>query len=191
MNGSQERNKFSPEKEFNPEALAEAAHERREQLREDIEKKAEQSRENLEDVKREALEKATSIEEETAATKERQPSPAERRNGPITKAEREASYKATMNEIQTHMSPASRTFSKVIHNKTVEKVSEVAGNTVARPNAMLAGAVCAFLLTLGVYVVAKNTGYLLSGFETIGAFVLGWIIGVAYDFVKTMVTGQR
>jgi len=190
MNSSQEKNKFSPEKEFNPEALNDAANERREQLRETLEKSPEQNHENLEDVRREALENATSVEEEKKH-EERETSPAERRTGPISKQEREASYKATMDEIQTHMSPASRAFSKIIHNKAVEKTSEAVGNTVARPNAILAGSLCAFVLTLGVYLLAKNMGHELSGFETIGAFALGWIIGLGYDFVKTMITGRK
>lgn len=190
MTSTQEKNKFSPEKEFNPEALNEAANERREQLRESYEKSPEKPVENLDEVRREALEKATSIEQEQKR-EERTASPAERRTGPISKHEREASYKATMGEIQTHMSPASRTFSKIIHNKTVEKVSEVTGNTIARPNAMLSGAIGAFILTLGVYLVAKNIGFELSGFESIGAFILGWILGLGYDFIKTMVTGRK
>ena len=189
MSSSQEKNKFSPEKEFNPEALQDAANERREQLREALEKSPEKNQENLEDARREALENASSAEEEKKH-EQRESSPAERRTGPISKEEREASYKATMNEIQTHMSPTSRAFSKIIHNKAVEKTSEAIGNTVARPNAILAGSLCAFVLTLGVYLLAKNIGHELSGFETIGAFILGWIIGIGYDFIKTMITGR-
>lgn len=191
MSNSQEKVKFSPEKEFNPDALKEAAEKRHEQLREKLEQSGEQTRENLNEARREALETATSSEQEKKVEHERQPSPAERRRGPISKSEREASFGTTMNEIRTHMSPSSRAFSKLIHNKTVEKTSEVVGNTVARPNAILSGSVFAFVLTLGVYLVAKNLGYPLSGFETIGAFALGWILGLAYDFIKTMVTGRK
>ena len=89
------------------------------------------------------------------------------------------------------MTPASRTFSRIIHNKTVEKVSDAAGNTIARPNAILSGAVLAFVLTLSVYLIAKNLGYPLSGFETIGAFAVGWVLGITYDFLKVMVTGRK
>jgi hypothetical protein len=180
----------SPEHEHRQSELEKAGAERREALREQHEQAGEHSREKADEARREALEKAQSIEKQPA-TAEHQPAQAERRERPIGKPEREASFKATMQEVQTHMSPASRTFSKVIHNKTVEKVSEVAGNTVARPNAILTGAVLAFALTLGVYLVAKNMGYPLSGFETIGAFAVGWILGVAYDFLKVMVTGRK
>lgn len=184
----------NPEYKTNPEALREAAREHGERLREErAEKAGEATRENLDEARHEALERATSIEREKthAEQQERQPSPAERRNRPIGKAERDASFNATMSEIQTHMSAPSRAFSKVIHNKAVEKASEVGAATIARPNAILSGAVAAFVLTLAVYLIAKNLGYPLSGFETIGAFALGWILGIAYDFLKIMVTGRK
>jgi hypothetical protein len=191
MNNSQEHLTHSPEKPKNPE-VEKAGAERHEQLREDRERAGERSLENnVETARAEALEKANSVEKTQDSKNERpSSSPAERRNGPIGKAERKASFAATMDEVQSQMTTPSRAFSKVIHNKTVEQVSEATGNTIARPNALLSGAVFAFALTLAVYLVAKNIGYPLSGFESIGAFVLGWAIGLLYDFIKVMVTGR-
>ena len=155
------------------------------------ERASEKSHENDEqNARHEALDKASSVERETTAAIERQPSPAERR-GPASRSERKASFKATMDEVQSQMSAPSRTFSKVIHAKPIEKASEVTGATIARPNALLSGAVFAFALTLVVYLVAKNIGYPLSGFESIGAFILGWLLGIAYDFIRVMITGRR
>jgi arginine utilization protein RocB len=173
------------------ESIRQESREQHERLREDVERAAEKSVEkNPEQARREAMEYAKSNEKETkSAETEQQPATVNR--GPISKNEHEASFSSTMKEIQSQMTTSSRTFSKVIHNKTVEQVSEVAGSTVARPNAILSGAVFAFLLTLVVYLVAKNVGYPLSGFESIGAFILGWIVGVVYDFLKVMITGRQ
>jgi hypothetical protein len=188
---SAERINQSPESERRPAEL-EGNAELHEKLREQREKVGEATRENLNEVTHEALEKARSAEvERRPAEKERRPSPAERRAGGPSKAEQKASFTATMTEVQSQMSAPGRAFSKVIHNPTVEKVSEVAGNTIARPNSLLSGAVFAFVLTLAVYLVAKNIGYPLSGFESIGAFIIGWIIGIVYDFLKVMITGRR
>jgi len=49
----------------------------------------------------------------------------------------------------------------------------------------------AFLLTLIIYVIAKTFGYNLSGFETIGAFIIGWILGVVYDYLKILFVGKK
>ncbi len=140
----------------------------------------------------EALENAISVESggKEKAINNHEPSPAVRR-GSISKSQKDASYKRTMKQVQAELSPSSRAFSKVIHIKAVEKASDAIGSTIARPDAMLAGAVSAFILTLGLYVMAKTLGYQLSGFETIGAFIIGWVFGVIYDYLRLIITGKK
>lgn len=183
----------SPEKELTPENL-----EKHEQISEALEQAAEKSKvENGEkaekEARHEALKEAVSVESGSAEKKRKASaaSPAKRRHGVVSKREREASYKHHMKQLQSELTPAQRVFSKFIHNPVVEKTSEVVGSTIARPNAILAGAVVAFVLVLAVYVVSKFYGYTLSGFETIGAFIVGWILGILYDFFKVMITGKK
>lgn len=182
-------NQFEGEK--SPHELMEQGNERREQLKEDIERKAEQSYEaDVEQATQEALEKAHEVEK----TEEQQVSPAEKQQDnplPNTKAGRDASFNLQMKEIRTEMSAPGRAFSKVIHNRAVEKTSEAVGSTIARPNALLSGAVAAVILTGGLYFWARNAGYALSGFETIGAFIIGYLIGIIFDFTRIMITGRR
>jgi hypothetical protein len=154
------------------------------------EKSPEEKNNELENIRNEVETVAHEQESSQERISEVVPHPSIER-GPITKTDREASFNATLHEAQSQMSPIGRTFSKVIHNKLIERSSEITGATIARPNALLAGSFCAFILTLAVYIVAKNIGYPLSGFETIGAFIIGWIIGQLFDFFKTMITGQR
>lgn len=121
------------------------------------------------------------IREQQRAERQRQTSPA---------AQQER-FDKTMAAIQSQLSPSSRAFSKVIHNPAIEKASEVTGNTVARPNALLSGAIAAFVLTLAIYLIARFNGYPLSGAESIAAFALGWLCGLAFDFVRMMMLGRR
>lgn len=145
-----------------------------------------------EKAKIEALKEAVSVEAGSAEKKGKEAgATARRRHGVVSKKDRAASYKKHMKQLQSELPPVQRAFSKVIHNPVVEKTSEVIGSTVARPNAILAGAVTAFILVLGVYLIAKHYGYVLSGFETIGAFIVGWIIGTLYDLFKVMITGKK
>lgn len=148
---------------------------------------------SAEKAKVEALEQAISVERGGAekARKEPSSSPAQRRHGVVSKKERQKSYEHNLKQIRDEMPAAQRGFSKVIHNPVVEKVSEVAGATVARPNSILAGAIVAFFAVLAVYLIAKHYGYPLSGFETIGAFIAGWVIGTLYDFFRVMITGKK
>ncbi len=180
-------------KELSPEQLesylkAEASVERA------VEKSTVENGEKAEkEARHEALKEAVSVERGSAEKKgkERAASPAKRRHGVVSKKERNASYKHHMKQLQSELSPTQRAFSKVIHNPVIEKTSEVVGSTIARPNAILAGALVAFVLVLGVYLVSKFYGYTLSGFETIGAFIVGWILGILYDFFKVMITGKK
>ena len=185
----------SPEnQEVNQERI-EAAHET---IEASLEQAAEKSKvENGEkaeaEARHEALEQAVSVERGSAEKKRKEPahSPAKRRHGVVSKKERTASYKHHMKQLQSELKPSQRAFSKFIHNPVVEKTSDAVGSTVARPNAILAGAVTAFILVLAVYLIAKFYGYTLSGFETIGAFIVGWILGLLYDFFKVMITGKN
>jgi hypothetical protein len=172
----------------------ESAAERREKLDNDSEKAVEQlSPRDAEQAEKqarvEALESAISVEA-GSAEKDRKPSTSTPR-GPISKKQRTASYKRTMKQVQAELPASSRAFSKFIHSAPVEKASEIVGSTIARPNAILSGAVVAFVLTLAVYVTAKIIGYALSGFETIAAFIIGWVIGVIYDYLHAVITGKK
>ena len=139
----------------------------------------------------EALESAVSVEK-GGAEKDRKPaSAAPRRRGTISKKAKQESFKKHMQQVQAELPPVQRAFSKVIHNPVIEKTSEVVGATVARPNAILAGSIVAFFAVLAVYLIARTYGYVLSGFETIGAFIVGWIIGVLYDYLRVLITGKR
>ena len=153
---------------------------------------SEASQEQLKKARHEALNQAREIAQERKENKIKtnEVSPEKKRRGPTSKQERKAAFDKTMTEIQSEMSPASRTFSKVIHNPAVEKSSEVIGNTVARPNAILSGSAAAFILTAGIYLVAKHFGYSLSGTETIATFVLGWVIGLIYDYIRVIIFGK-
>lgn len=165
---------------------------------ENLERKAEQGAETIESGEKaaekarvEAFESAISVEQGSAEKKTRANDSAPRRRGGISKREKTTSYKKHMKQMQAELPASQRAFSKVIHSPIIEKSSEFIGATIARPNAILSGAVVAFFLVLAVYLIAKNLGYVLSGFETIGAFIIGWVIGILYDYFKVLITGKK
>ena len=185
---SKEHNTSSSHEAFDAKNLEALRNEQHEALRENIERNVEQKpKDTIEKARNEALEQAGVTEKRQAKSKEK--SPAERR-GPLTKQERDRSFTSTMNEVRSQMSPSSRQFSKFIHHKTVERVSDAVGSTVARPNAILSGSVFAFILTLIVYVTARYNGYPLSGTETIAAFAIGWVLGMVFDYFKVLMSNK-
>ena len=168
-----------------------AAGEQLQKLQEQLETKAEGKEnhgEKLESARRET-EAAFSRESGKENKQGGEPSASGVRHA--SKQQRSASYAATMRQIQSEMDASSRTFSKFIHNPSVEKLSDAVGSSVARPNAVLAGSIAATFLTLFVFLVAKQYGYRLSGFETIGTFFVGWASGLIYDYTRTLLAGRR
>lgn len=113
------------------------------------------------------------------------------RRGSINDKQRTLSYTKTLKQVQSELPLNDRLFSKIIHTKMIERVSDLLGSTIARPNAVLSGAFFAFILTLLAYLTAKTIGYALSGSETIAAFILGWVIGIVYDYLHLLFTGRN
>ncbi|HSE28976.1 MAG TPA: hypothetical protein VLA77_00080 [Candidatus Saccharimonadales bacterium] len=100
--------------------------------------------------------------------------------------QRNDSYNKTMAQVKTELSPTARLFSDFIHNPVVEKTSDIVGKTIARPDSIISGSLLAFIAVVALYAIAQYTGFALSGFETIGAFILGWIVGLIFDGLRRL-----
>lgn len=176
----------SPEKIRDLETIGE---QQRESLRESLETaEATHNKGSHEQASIEALGSAESINEKKDAFRE--PSPAERRRSP-SKQQRDASFGSQMSHIQADMRPSERLLSKFIHIKVVEKTSDILAATIARPNALFISSVFAFATVTVLYLLSKNYGYPLSGFETIGAAIVGWMLGMIYDYAKLLLSGKK
>lgn len=148
---------------------------------------------NTEKAKQEVEKIALSAEKKSRDSEKKQKNHSSKniKRSTISKKQINDSYKKILTETQKELNPSSRIFSKFYHIPAIEKTSEIVGKTIAKPNAMLSGSVFAFILTLITYTIAKKTGYELSGFEAIGAFILGWTLGIVYDYLKVLVTGKK
>ena len=179
----------NPELAKNAGELEQSASEIERSAAEQLERRAEQAaegqHEKLDNARHEALKQA-----ETSQTVETEKPAAPETPRQITKDDRTASYQKTMKKMQSELSPASRTFSKVIHNPAVEKASEAIGSTVARPNLIIAGALGAIASVI-VYFVARHYGYVLSGSETIILFGCGWVIGAIIEYARVGFLNKR
>lgn len=190
-NAERDTNKAA-EKYIDQEALNKAAEQGRERIAERLEHRSPEKREHATpELTKEAERAALSHEQEAAQHEKLADTPERARKAPATKREQAKAFDHVMDEARSHMSPAERTFSKVIHNPAVEKTSEVLGKTIARPNAILSGSITAFAMVLLFFLVARYYGYPLSGAETIFAFIIGWVLGTVYDFLRAMITGGR
>jgi chromatin segregation and condensation protein Rec8/ScpA/Scc1 (kleisin family) len=177
---SQEQTERRPEN-------ADGSHERPRELGEELKRSPEHYNQT------EAHQTAEHARRKAAQGKEKRAHQAAKHNASHTlrSTDREESFEQTMEEVRHDLPRSTRGFSHFIHNPVIERISEVLASTVARPDAILAGGITAFLAVLGLYFYAKYAGFSLQGSETIVAFVIGWLLGVVFDFFKTMFTGKR
>ena len=174
----------------NAEKLELAGKERAAEIERSLERSEQnQTTENLDEVRNEALELAQ--EKSPEPVTEKSETQEVKHNYRPTKKQLDDNFDRSMANIRKDMKPASRAFSKVIHNKVVEKTSDVIASTVARPNLIIAGGLGTLILCSAVYLIAKQYGYVLSGFEAIGTFILGWVIGAIIEFARVGFINQK
>ena len=153
-----------------------------EQLDPNPEERTSERAHEVEATKLEALAEAEKSERQKTSEKQKKVETAPKEL--LTKEVVEAKYQQTLVDMQSNLpSKTSKAFSKVIHNPVIEKTSEVIGNTVARPNLVISSAIGAIASVI-VYFIARKYGYPLSGFETIGLFIIGWAVGAIIEFAR-------
>lgn len=100
---------------------------------------------------------------------------------------RRHSVKDTIKRVQSRLSPTQRVFSKVVHNPTLDTISEFSGKTVARPSGLLYGGIFSFVFSLGFLYLAKYYGYEYNFFIGILAFIAGFFLGLLIESISTII----
>lgn len=96
-----------------------------------------------------------------------------------------------LKHIQRHEQPVERAFSKLIHQPAVRVVSEAASNTVSRPSGLLGGGIAALIGTTIYLITAKHIGFGYNYTVFLALFALGFIAGLAVEFLVYLATLNR
>lgn len=95
----------------------------------------------------------------------------------VNKQLKDMAFSRAMTRTRKKLSPVSRGFSKVIHNSFVDQSSEYVGKTIARPQAMMWGALFAFIGSSALLWITRHYGYEYNYLAVILLFVGGAIAG--------------
>lgn len=90
-------------------------------------------------------------------------------------------YNKSMQKIRSDLKPLERSFSKVVHNKYVEPLSEIGAKTVGRPSGILGSGVVAFTGSGLVLYFAKHYGFRYNFTTFLLLMVCGFAAGVACE----------
>lgn len=170
----------------NNEALEKAARERLDEIIEKGKDAPHNNQEKLEDARQEAKAEARSRDE---LLDQRDAKEKDEPQAIVNSELKGMAYQRTLNRVRKDLSAPERAFSKVIHNKTIESVSEVASKTVARPSGILAGGIVAFLGSSTFLWLTKHYGYEYNFLLLMMFFVAGFALGLLIElFIRS---GQK
>ena len=92
-------------------------------------------------------------------------------------------FSQSLRTIQRRLPKHEQAFSKLIHSPKVEAVSEVAGNTVARPSGILGGALCALIGSATLVFMTRHYGFAYNYTMFLIFFVGGFGIGLLLEML--------
>ena len=101
------------------------------------------------------------------------------------------SYKNLLAQTRSRLPAASRQFSKVIHQKQIETISNVGAQTVARPSGLLGGGVGALLGSLTLLYYSKHYGFTYNYAFFFIMFGAGFGVGLLFEVLVRLVRRRK
>lgn len=135
-----------------------------------------------------AREKLKAVEHEPRPADHEQPSEQPTEKGEpkvVSRRERDVVFTTTMRSVRHQLTPAQRTFSKLIHAKPVEAASELLEETIYRPSFLWGGLIGGLVFGGFLYIVASMMGFRLSGSEFLVGLLVGGLIGFLIEKIRS------
>lgn len=148
----------------------------------------EKAAQNIEKIKE--LAKTEALESHKVKTEEHAKNEADSMVG-VQHSLKATAYARTLARVQQKLPKSSRIFSKFAHNPTVEKLSAVGAQTVARPSGILGGSICAFLGSVIVLYYSKHYGFEYSYTLLFVLFMGGFLVGAAIELSAWLLYGRK
>ena len=149
--------------------------------------------EHTESGRLEAIQK--SVEQNAISGKEMTPAESNGNTAPsaafVSRELKNMTFNRSLNTARRHMGAPSKALSKVIHQPVVEKVSDVAGATVARPSGILGGGLFALIGSALLLYATKHYGYQYNYLVFGMLFVAGFVAGMIIELVVRTVLRKK
>lgn len=147
-------------------------------------------RANIENIQAKIEQEAISGKEHARSEKEAaapQPEP----NFIPDKFMQKHAFDRTIQHVRKHLSPQEKRFSKVMHQPMVDKVSDVAAKTVARPIGITTGAICMLLGSVLLLWASKRYGFSYNYLIGLLLLVFGYVVGCILELGYLLIRRQR
>ena len=109
----------------------------------------------------------------------------------VSRELKQMGFRRTLTNARMRMNAPQRLVSKAIHQPVVEKVSEVAGPTIARPSGLIGGGLAALLGNGVLLYITKHYGYRYNYYVFIALFIGGFAAGMLIELLVRMMARRR
>lgn len=150
----------------------EIKHEKIETQQEHHLKSSEKHLDSLEDIRKKVTLEAQSSKDLHLDQYETKP---EEKNLYVTKDLKELSYRRILKHVRHQMNTPTRLFSKVVHLRQIENLSEFGTKTIARPIGIIGGALTALMGSIVLLYLSKHFGYSYNYFAFFILFSIGFL----------------
>ena len=96
---------------------------------------------------------------------------------------KQQAFSRTMDRVRSQLNPVEKQISKVMHQKTVEQVSNIGSRTLARPSGILGGGLFACLGSGITLYYAKHYGFSYNFSLFIILYLAGFVAGILLEFL--------
>lgn len=97
------------------------------------------------------------------------------------------SYKSLLKQTQARLPKGARQFSKIIHQKNIEAISNVGAQTVARPSGLLGGGIGALIGSITLLYTSKHYGFRYNYAFFLVTFLAGFGVGLVVEVLVRLV----
>ncbi len=105
----------------------------------------------------------------------------------ITASVKKGVYAHTIRNVQSHLSPSERRFSKLIHSESVESLSELGASTVGRSSAIIGGGIFMVIGGATLLLMARYYGFSIPLSTLVALYIIGFIVIAVVDFLIKLV----
>jgi hypothetical protein len=109
----------------------------------------------------------------------------------VSRELKQMGFRRTLTNARLHMNAPQRLMSKAIHQPAVEKISEAAAPTIARPSGLIGGGLAALLGNSILLYITKHYGYRYNYFVFIALFIGGFAAGMLIELLVRMLARRR
>lgn len=96
-------------------------------------------------------------------------------------------YKNILAQTQAHLHGPAKQFSKVIHQKNIETLSNISGQTIARPSGLLGGGLGALAGSITLLYYSKYYGFEYNYAFFFITFAFGFALGLLTEFILRLI----